>query len=54
MKENYIEPIRSDLYKKISAIVKRLKIEKTDNDHYDHSSAIYDLEKMFNEHKIIT
>lgn len=46
--ENYTEPQRSELHKKIFAIVKKLKLEKTDRDHYDHYSATYDLEQLFN------
>ena len=46
--ENYVEPVRSDLHKKILEIVKKLKLEKTDKDHYDHLSATHDLEQLFN------
>lgn len=38
---------RSEDYKNILAIVKKLKLEKTDLDAYDYPSVAYELEQLF-------
>jgi hypothetical protein len=40
---------RSEIYKEILAIVKLLKLEKTNDDSYDHPSIAYKLEQLFLE-----
>lgn len=54
MTENYVKPIRSELFYKILNIVKDLNLEKSDKDHYDHLSAAVDLEKLFLSEKPTT